>query len=147
MKRGEWSYLLFLSGLSCLLLSGCGRRFWNPSPDQMAEAERIAKHYVLREVSDQAGTPFATAVKLGSDGLPSEYPVAFTIQQTPYARYRTKFWGARRKGARIVNVQYFDPTAIPHWDSGPDVSGEYPAFFEIAVDIDQRTATRNPMPK
>ncbi len=118
--------------------AGCGdlgKRYWTPTAEQLRQAEQIAKFHVFTNLSDQAGPGALARVTPGADGLPAEYPLAFTIGGTPYSRFRTKYWGAIRRGARVVHVQYFDPTAIPDWDRREDARGEFPAFFEVIVDV------------
>lgn len=120
------------------LACGCGdlgRRYWTPTPDQLAAAERIAKFHVFTNLSDQAGPASLGKVTMGPDGLPQEYPIAFTIGGTPYSRYRTRFWGGLTKGRRLVHVEYFDPTAIPDWERRAEPAGEFPAFFRVSVDV------------
>ncbi len=124
------------------LAAGCGlgKKYWVPTADQMAEAERIAKLHVFTAIGDQAGPQAAAGLTLGDDGLPKEYPVAFTIGGTPYSRYRFKYWGGITKGVKLVHVQYFDPTALPDWEKDPNATGDFPAHFTVSVDVAGRRA-------
>ena len=124
------------------LAAGCGlgKKYWVPTAEQMAEAETIAKYHVFTQMGDQAGPEAAAGLARDANGLPEEYPIAFTIRGTPYSRYRTKFWGGITKGVKLVHVLYFDPTAIPDWDKNPDAAGEFPACFSVSVDVDARKA-------
>lgn len=139
--------------LAALAGAGCGdfgRRYWTPTADQLRIAEQIAKFHVFTNLSDQAGPAAVSKVTLGENGLPSEYPVAFTIGETPYVRYRTKLWGAIRRGIRVIHVQYFDPSAIPDWERRDAATGEFPAWFEVVVDVAAGRAlsdSRTPSPK
>ncbi len=125
-----------------LLAAGCGlgKKYWVPTADQMAEAEKIAKFHVFTAIGDQAGPQAAAGLALDETGLPKEYPIAFTIGGTPYSRYRFKYWGGITKGVQLVHVQYFDPTAIPDWDKVSDASGPFPAYFTVSVDVAARRA-------
>ncbi len=135
---GHWLGQLAAALAVVALAGGCGdlgRRYWTPTPDQLAAAERIAKFHVFTNLSDQAGPAALGKVTMGPDGLPQEYPIAFTIGGTPYSRYRTRFWGGITKGRRLVHVEYFDPTAIPDWERRSEPVGEFPAFFRVSVDV------------
>lgn len=131
---GRGAATLAAAALAC----GCGdwgRRYWTPTPDQLEAAERIAKFHVFTNLSDQAGPAALAKVTVGPDGLPQEYPIAFTIGGRPYSRYRTRFWGGITKGRRLVHVEYFDPTTIPDWERQAEPAGEFPAFFRVSVDV------------
>jgi len=127
---------------AAVLAAGCGlgRKYWVPTADQMAEAERIAKFHVFKAIGDQAGPEAAAGLATGPDGLPKEYPIAFTIGGTPYSRYRFKYWGGITKGVQLIHVQYFDPIAIPGWEKDPDATGAFPAHFTVSVDVAGRRA-------
>lgn len=146
MTRREWMGMLAAGGLAAAA-GGCAKRFWEPTREQMAEAEKIAKLHVLQNLGDQAGTPAATDVKLGADGLPVEYPIAFTIGRTPYARFRAKYWGGTIKGVKVVHVEFFDPTLVPDWESLVEFTAPYPGHFTVSVDVAARRvvdATKKP---
>ena len=129
----------WMLGIVAALLCGCGAKYWNPSPEQMVDAEKLAKFCVLQQVCDQAGTPAATGVKLDAAGLPQEYPIAFTVGGTLYSRLRMKFSGELRAGAHLVHVMYFDPAKVADWETNPKaVPG-----FKVTVDLDTRTANRD----
>ena len=113
----------------------------------LAEAEAIAKFHVLQHLSDQAGSATVAAVKTDASGLPAEYPIAFTIGQTPYARFRMKYWGGKVQGVKVVHVEYFDPTRLPDWEQSEEFKEPYPGHFTVAVDLASRRvvdATKKP---
>ncbi|MCX7818084.1 MAG: hypothetical protein N2652_02580 [Kiritimatiellae bacterium] len=137
-RRARWAGTGALLAAATALAVGCGdfgRRYWTPTPEQRSAAERIAKFHVFTNLSDQAGPGALTKVTLGPDGLPRDYPIAFTIGGTPYARYRTRFWGGIVRGRRLVHVEYFDPAAIPDWERRDEPAAEFPAFFRVSVDV------------
>lgn len=146
MTRREWMTVLAAGGVAAAA-AGCAKPFWDPTREQMAEAEKIAKLYVLQNLSDQTGTPAVTGVKLGADGLPVEYPIAFTIGRTPYSRYRAKYWGDTVKGVRVIRVELFDPTRVTDWETTMDFTSPYPGHFTVSVDLAGRRvvdATKKP---
>lgn len=125
-------------GVLALWAAGCGdlgRRYWTPTPDQLKAAEQIAKFHVFTNLSDQAGPTALSKLVLGAEGLPREYPIAFTIGGTPYVRYRTRMWGGITKGRRLIHIEYFDPSAIPDWERRAEPAGEFPAYFRVSVDV------------
>ncbi len=129
------------------LTTGCGKKYWEPSVAEREQAERIARYHVYRELSDQAREGRTVPLALDpATGLPKDYPIAFTIGGTPYARYRIKHWGGIRKGVKEVHVLYFDTSKIPGWEA-PEASGRYPDYFSVAVDVAARTASTDPEPK
>jgi hypothetical protein len=123
--------------LATLLLAGCGlgRRYWTPTREQMARAEAIARTHVLGTMSDQAGTP-AAAMTTNAQTGELELPVVFTIGGTPHSRFGCKYWGSIVRGTKVVNVQFFDRTKIPDWDTNPKAAGEFPASFVVSVDVE-----------
>ena len=123
-----------LLGAALMLLSACGRRYWTPSAEQRQIAQELAKLAVLQHLSDQASEPQVQALRYRS-GEAIETPVLFTIQDVPFSRYRSKLWGARHAGKRVVIVEYFDPTRLPDWESD-QASGAYPVHIVVAVDPD-----------
>ncbi len=127
-----------------LAAAGCAPRYWVPTREQMGRAEYLAKGYVLRELSDQAGTPAADIAFLPQGG--TVFPVLFTVGGTPYARYRVKFWGGRAGDRRVVHVQYFDPVRLPEWDRTDTADGAFPAYFSVAVDVDAGEAVGHDAP-
>ena len=146
MRRREW-ILCVTAGAAALAPAGCGKRFWEPTREQMAGAEAVAKLHVLQHLSDQAGSAAVAAVKLDASGLPVEYPIAFTIGQTPYARFRMKYWGGKVQGVKVVHVEYFDPTRLPDWEQSEEFKEPYPGHFTVAVDLAARRvvdATKKP---
>ena len=128
----------WMLGIAAALLCGCGAKYWNPTPEQMADAEKLAKFCVLQKICDQVGSPVATGVKLDAAGLPQEYPIAFTVGGTLYSRLRMKFSGEIRAGDHLVHVLYFDPGKVPDWDANPRAA----PGFAVTVDLDKRTADR-----
>ena len=147
MKRRDWILRAAAGATAALAAAGCGKRFWEPTREQMAEAEAIAKFHVLQHLSDQAGSATVAAVKTDASGLPAEYPIAFTIGQTPYARFRMKYWGGKVQGVKVVHVEYFDPTRLPDWEQSEEFKEPYPGHFTVAVDLAARRvvdATKKP---
>ncbi|MDZ4199888.1 MAG: hypothetical protein U1E27_11465 [Kiritimatiellia bacterium] len=142
MKRnGGWRW----AGLALILVAGCARKYWEPSQEQMQKAEAVAKFYALQSLSDQAGTPAIKDLVFSPDGPPVNYPIAFTFGGTPYVRYQQKFWGGLNQGTRLIHVMYFDPNRIRNWEA-EEATGEFPAHFSIAVDIDALTVAESTPP-
>jgi len=124
--------LAAIAALALAVGSGCGRRYWTPKPEHWAAAAEIAKLAVLQRVSDQAGDPEVQSLRYRA-GEPVEPPVVFTIRDVPFSRYRSKMWGARHGGRRLVIVEYFDPSRLPDWERD-DARGEFPAHIVVATD-------------
>jgi len=133
--RAPAAAVVLLAAVGAVGCGDLGRRYWTPTPDQLAAAERIAKFHVLTNLSDQAGPQVLSKVTLAEDGLPREYPIAFTIGGTPYSRYRTKLWGGITRGRRLIHVEYFDPNAVPDWERQDEPTAGFPAFFRVSVDV------------
>lgn len=128
--------LTFRCAMAALLLTtACGRRYWVPEPEHTRQAEAVAKLYALQNLSDQAGRAEWADLAYNPEGPEIDYPIAFTFGGTPYSRYLLKYWGGMKQGRRIVHVLYFDPHKIENWRD-EDATGEFPAHFQISVDID-----------
>ena len=134
------SLCVMAAALVISLSCGCGKKYWEPTVAERVQAEEVARLHVYRELSDQAREGRAESLVLDpATGLPKEYPIAFTLGGTPYARYRQKYWGGIRKGVKYVHVQYFDATRITDWEK-PEATGAFPAHFSVAVDLAGRKA-------
>lgn len=129
------------------LTAACGRRYWVPEPEQIRQAEAVAKLYALQYLSDQAGRPEWMKLEYAPGGPEIDYPIAFTFGGVPYSRYRLKYWGGMDKGRRIVHVMYFDPNKIENWED-EKAKGDFPAHFQVSVDLDAgKAAGSTPGPK
>jgi hypothetical protein len=136
----RWTYALWLG---CALgWGGCGKKYWEPTAAQQQEALALAQWHVFCRLSDQSTTAEARALaaQAPASGQKIEYPIAFTVKGAPYSRYRQKFWGGLDGGARLVHVLYFDPTQHPDWESALPEKDAFPAYFEVIVNLDARTA-------
>ena len=88
------------------------------------------------------GSATVAGVKTDASGLPVEYPIAFTIGQTPYARFRMKYWGGKVQGVKVVHVEYFDPTRLPDWEQSEEFKEPYPGAEAATITVSISRPTR-----